>query len=288
MQTILLQTPVVGEKAEWTISQKDPIMLVGSCFVDAIGQRLEHSGWDVCCNPFGVMYNPFSIADCLQRCMDRKPLEPSALVERDGLWHSWYHHGSFSRRDRDDCLETCNVSVEKGYDALQKSHVLVVTFGTAYVFELKENKSVVANCHKVPARYFERYRLSVEAIVERWKFLFENLRQLNPQLKVIFTVSPIRHLADTAHGNQLSKSVLLLSTEQLCGERSDYFPAYEIVLDELRDYRYYDRDMVHPNDLAADIVWNRFQQYYMTLETQQQAAEAYKAFRASQHRPINI
>ena len=305
---------------------------MGSCFSDAMGQRFAECGFDVLSNPFGTLYNPQSIAECLKRSMAQTPLTADDIIFHNGLWHSWLHHGSFSNQYRLAMLARCNESIHRtgqrlavseargsaplsagkevkfsnlptfqpsnlsnpsnlpfphsNTQAPKQSHTLTLlfTFGTAYVF--RHDGRVVANCHKLPAQQFQRSRLSVDDIVTLWRPLLELFRQQGHL--TILTVSPIRHLADGAHGNQLSKATLLLAVEQLCNDGlAEYFPAYEILLDELRDYRFYADDMCHPSALAERIVWQRFQQTYMSPETLALCDKHRQLTRLRQHRPLH-
>ena len=282
--TIALQTPVQIAASSQKIDHESRLMLMGSCFSDAIGERMGECGFDVMSNPFGTLYNPMSIEQCLRRSIDPMPLASDDVVFHNGLWHSWLHHGRFSNNDRNMLMADCLDSFHKVHSLMQQPSVMVFTFGTAFVF--KHNNQVVSNCHKLPATLFERSMLNVEGIVTVWKPLLERFK--NEGHRVIFTVSPIRHLSDGAHGNQLSKSTLLLAVEQLCNEGlAEYFPAYEIVLDELRDYRFYADDMTHPSPLAEEIVWQRFQETYMSQETIERGAKYQKLNRMKQHRPLH-
>ena len=233
------------------------------------------------CNPFGTLYNPLSIASCLQRAVDNRPMQADELVWHDGLWHSWLHHSRFSHSDREQCLSHCNDAIRQTHDFLERKPLLMVTFGTAWVFY--HQGRVVANCHKLPSQQFERRRLSVREIVEVWQPLSARLA-----CPIIFTVSPIRHLADGAHGNQLSKATLMLAVDSMvnANPQTYYFDSYELLMDELRDYRFYARDMCHPSDMAVDIVWERFQETYMSAGTRDCLRRQEKAYIQSQHRPI--
>jgi len=286
-----LTTPVAVETAPVRVSREQPLLLVGSCFSDEMGLRMEAAGMEVASNPFGTLYNPLSIAECLERALDNRPIGPDQLVFRDGLWHSWLHHTRFSHPDRQVCLDRCNQAIRSAHDLLGRQPLLLCTFGTAYAFYLNDKEgrptaSVAANCHKAPAAWFTRRRLTVEEIVTRWQRLSSKLSAAG--VNTILTVSPIRHLADTAHGNQLSKAVLLLACERLVeqGCAAAYFPAYEILLDELRDYRFYTRDLCHPSDLAADIIWERFQNAFMDETERQECRRRERASRRSRHHPI--
>ena len=298
MQTHL-STPVVIPPQP-TIAADSRILLLGSCFTDAVGTRMEQGGLTVMRNPFGVLYNPLSIAACLDHCLEGRPLNDAMLVQHDGLWHSWLHHTTLSHPDRETCRLQCNERIAAAHRFLQTCDTLVVTWGTAYVYHLVtqpadgtplDEPQLVANCHKVAARHFERRRLGVEEIVKSWQPLLQRLAELPRNPRVIFTISPIRHLADGAHDNQLSKSTLLLALDKLISILNSqfsisYFPAYEILMDELRDYRFYDRDMLHPSDLAVDIIWQRFQQTHLLPEAIEKVLHSEKTFRQQQHRPI--
>ena len=283
-----LTTPVNIAPSSLRIDHSTPLLLMGSCFSDEIGGKLLAAGFDVLCNPFGTLYNPLSIALALQHAMDNREINTDWLIHADHAWHSWMHHSRFSHPDPSACLDQCNASIHQTHSFLLRSPVIIVTFGTAYSFFLQSpgiatsmQGQVVANCHKLPAAMFTRRRLSTEEIVNVW----HSFTTLTP---IIFTVSPIRHMADGAHGNQLSKSTLLLATEQMTDtcDGWHYFDSYEILIDELRDYRFYARDMCHPSDLAIDIVWQRFQDIYMSPQTQNRIRQEEKTSRQTLHRPI--
>jgi hypothetical protein len=205
------------------------------------------------------------------------------------LWHSFDHHGRFSHPDAGICLERINRELKQAHDQLRRSNWLFVTFGTAWAYRLKQTGKIVANCHKLPSSDFERTCFDVEKIYSIWEKTITRLRQLNPAIKVVFTVSPIRHLRDGAHENQLSKSILLLAVDKLIQktENTGYFPAYEIVLDDLRDYRFYAEDMTHPNVTAINYVWQRFCESYMTEDTLQIMKSVEDVIKAAAHRPLH-
>ena len=288
-----LQTPVTPVSPSWTLDLDQPLLLMGSCFADEMGVRLREAGFDALCNPFGTLYNPLSVAAALQMALSDTPFPAEKTLFHDGLWHSWMHHSRFSSPDREECLSRCNQSLLSTREQLRKSPVILVTFGTAWVFY--RQGEVVANCHKLPPDQFTRTRLTVDEIVDIWKPLLSHLwlhkvadhsSPLTPH--VLFTVSPIRHLADTAHGNQLSKSTLLLAVDRLVQEFPfcHYFDSYELLLDELRDYRFYARDMCHPSDLAADIIYERFLETFVSPATRQQCLLNRKQALRAAHRPI--
>lgn len=283
-----LQTVVRTVPDGISLNHGDSMVLVGSCFTDNIGDKLETAAFDVLRNPFGILYNPFSIAQCLQRCLADKEITEDDLVCQQGQWHSWLHHGSFSQSTPQECLRLCNCSLHEAHAYLQQCSTLVITFGTSNVYRLKGSGRVVGNCHKVPQQQFVKQLSTVDDIVREWQKILYQLPQ--HVKKIIFTVSPIRHWADGAHGNQLSKATLLLAIDRLVGRRSGhviaYFPAYELMMDELRDYRFYADDLLHPSTLATEIIWQRFEQTYMDEATRLIAAKSEQLYRMQQHRPF--
>lgn len=283
-------TPITIEQQRGYLQHNSPILLLGSCFAENVGEFLARCKFDIEVNPFGTLYNPQSIANGLERLINRQAYQESELCHDGNLWYSYHHHGKFSQPTAQATLLDINRSYEKAADMLPRCQRLIITFGTAYVYKLASNGMTVANCHKQPASLFVRERLSVNEIVSRWKGIIEMLQAHAPGCKILFTVSPIRHLRDGAHDNQLSKSTLLLAIEQLCHAYSDicsYFPAYEIVLDELRDYRFYADDMTHPSAQAVSYICERLVDTYFTEPTRLLAERCEKIHRSLQHRPLN-
>lgn len=277
---------------ELEISHKTHLMLLGSCFAQNIGQRLSDYKFNVDVNPFGIIYNPLSVSEALQRICSGVLFNSSSpeVFMHNGLWHSYLHHGSFSCRDKETLIETLNARLHAAHDNIMTAEVLMLTFGTAYVYRLKDNGMVVGNCHKQPQNIFDRSLLSVGEIVEAVASVVDELLSKNPSLKVLFTVSPIRHLRDGAHDNQLSKATLLLAIEELCRKyqgKTHYFPSYEIVLDELRDYRFFAEDMVHPSSVAIDYIWECFGRCYFSSETLRLNDAVAEIVRAMSHRPFD-
>ena len=274
-----LQTIVDIQPSAWKIGYEDRILMVGSCFSDEIGAQMQERYLHVTCNPFGTLYNPLSIAQALT--MTEMPV----LVEHEGLWHSMAHHGAVSRADKNEAEQAIRGSIETMQQALQEATVVIVTFGTAWVYELKDGISglgvsgLVGNCHKLPESCFNRRRLSVEEIVAAWKPI---LAQYSDK-RWLFTVSPIRHIRDGLHENQLSKATLLQAVEYL----GDYFPSYEIMLDELRDYRFYADDLVHPSSLAVNYIWERFVDTFCTPQTKNELVLQHKRWKHEHHLPLH-
>ena len=277
-------------KSHLNITYKDRLMFMGSCFADNIGSKIKDCRFNAVVNPFGVLYNPLSVASGCRRLLKPELYEGGDLFLYDGMYHSFMHHGKFSGTSAEGSLEKINDSLASAAGHFRETDYLIITFGTAYLFRHKESDRVVANCHKLPAMQFERELLTVNQIVDEWMILLEDIWPENPSLKVIFTVSPIRHMKDGAHFNQISKATLLLAQQTLADkypERVSYFPAYELMLDELRDYRFYANDMIHPSEIAIDYIWERFCETYMDPSTKDTMKEVENIRRALNHRPLN-
>ena len=274
--------PVQIPASSWKIGYDDQILLMGSCFADSMCAKLHEHYFRVEGNPFGVLYNPASIAMAIEMARKSQTIEDKDLVEHGGLWHSMAHHGVFSDIDMAVVLDKCNGSIVALRQALEKASVITITFGTAWVYEYAGK--VVGNCHKIPANQFVRRRMTVEEIVATWQPLVEAM----PDKKWLFTVSPIRHVKDGLHENHINKGILLQSVEQLTKQTGcSYFPAYEIMMDELRDYRYYAEDMVHPSSMAVEYIWQRLVETYMTADTQVEMKTLHQLWRDEHHRFIH-
>lgn len=277
-------------KSSFDISYQDGLMFLGSCFADQIGLKMTEHGWHGCVNPFGVLYNPLSVALGCRRILNPKPFAATDLFEHNGMVHSFMHHGKFSDYEMSTALTKINNALSDAADYFRKISCLVITFGTAYVYRLKSDGRVVANCHKIPASQFSRDLLTVNQIVDEWSDLLKWFRLVNPMIKIIFTVSPIRHWQNGAHDNQISKSILLLAEQALTEKyaaMASYFPAYELMIDELRDYRFYADDLLHPSKVAVDYIWERFCDVYMNADTKDLLQEVEAIHRDMLHRPLN-
>lgn len=266
-------------------------MFVGSCFTENIGNKMSGFKYNVDINPFGILYNPFSVANGLQILLQNKKFKKEDLIQADGLFHSFFHHGRFSSVSQNESLEKINTRIKVSADYLKSTDYLFVTFGTSWVYRYKKTGRIVSNCHKIPAKEFERERLSVKDIIAKYTALLTGLKKQNPKIKIVFTVSPVRHWKDGALENQRSKAVLLLAIDELIQEFEagfcNYFPAYEIVMDELRDYRYYSEDMIHISEVAVDYIWERFEESLIEKESRVISVRAEKILKAFNHKPIN-
>jgi len=275
----------------WKMDYSKSMMFFGSCFSENIGQKLLDLKFSIDLNPFGILYNPISIANSLKLLMEKKIFTESDLFQDQGQWNSFYHHSRFSDINREEALEKINSRIAQSHEFLSKADFLLITFGTSWVYEFRETSQVVSNCHKIPSAAFKRFRLDVTEITEVYSVLMEELLKFNPKLKVIFTVSPIRHWKDGAVENQVSKAVLLLAIDRLLNARENtygkYFPSYEIMMDELRDYRFYAEDMIHISSVGIDYIFERFSKIMMSVESLQIAREVVKIRKAVLHRPVN-
>jgi hypothetical protein len=290
-----LMTRIDIPASEWKIAAGEKVLLVGSCFADEIGEKMVRGGFEAMVNPFGTLYNPASIAASLLRSISEKEYTADSVEliqsESDGMWHSWMHHSSFSSLDVATLVERINGTTHCVADFLREADVLIVTMGTAIIYRLKETGMLVANCHKQLDSLFVRERLNSYDIVDQWDMLLQLLESVNPKLKVIFTVSPIRHKRDGYHVNQVSKGILLQGVDEIVNGKSSnsqcfYFPSYEIMMDELRDYRFYADDMIHPSEKAVEYIWQRFQDTYFDNKTKDAVAKATKEWARHQHRQI--
>ena len=262
----------------------------GSCFADNIGKLLADDKF--CCdmNPFGTLYNPLSIARAVGELLDGKVYSDDDVCFHNGQWSSYMHHSVFSDTNRKMCLESINSRLSSGRDFIRKANWILITWGTAWVYRLKSTQEIVGNCHKMPDSFFTRSKLEVEEIVAAYQNLIRAILKVNPKVHFLFTVSPIRHAKDGMHGNQLSKSTLLLAADKLCDEfdACHYFPSYEIMMDELRDYRFYADDMLHPTPLAVNYIWECFAECYFSPSTKSFLKTWEKVKKGLAHRPFDV
>ena len=256
----IFRTAVSVPRSAAPISHNSSVLMLGSCFSEHIGTRLQENHFRTCCNPSGILFNPLSIAAALKQVHSASPFTKEELFYHQELWRSFDHHTSFAHPDPDETLQQINSSFQHAVHMCSNLTTLVLTFGTAFVFYSKDQNRVVANCHKLPSEQFERHLLTPEEIFTAVKESIDPLLLSHPALQIIVTLSPVRHLRDNAHENQISKAHLMTAIYKLeqCFPQVFYFPAYEIMMDELRDYRFYAADMVHPNETAIEYIWNSF------------------------------
>ena len=282
------RTELSGPAGDFKISHFDTIFMTGSCFVENISTKMTSAGFNIDVNPFGVTYNPLSLSQNLNRLMDNKLYTESELFRDKDLYHSFSHHSRFSGTNLSETLEKINSRLKYSSAFLQKSTLLIITFGTAFVYRLRTTGAVVSNCHKLPASLFIHERICLDDIVTEWNNLIERLKKRVPGIKILFTVSPLRYLKDGFYENQLSKATLLLAIEKIIQENPDtyYFPSYEIMMDDLRDYRFYAEDLIHPSQQAIDYIWEKFSEAYFDKETQKIVSEFKSIEQALNHKPF--
>lgn len=286
-----LNTPVEIKPLEKRLTYKDSILFVGSCFADEIGRRCTERYFDTRVNPFGVLFNPCSISDCLGLLegyginAEQCSFIPEDVIETSGGFCSFHHHGSMARPTAQEFLDNANRVLADASDFYYREGWVVVTLGTAFIYTDKESGNVVANCHKLPADRFERTMIDADQVYDA----LSQYVAARPDRQWIFTVSPVRHLSDGLHANTLSKATLHLGIQKLVERypNAHYFPAYEILIDELRDYRFYADDMMHPSAQAADYIFERFMDFALADSDRPLLAEAEKVHGMMQHRILN-
>ncbi len=268
---------------------RGPIAMLGSCFTDEVGSRLRSRLFQVTVNPLGPLYNPASICLAVKMALSRKEINADDLFFHEGLFRSFICHTMLCRRSAEETCRAINAALRALHEALTDGGLFICTLGTAKIYRHRLTSTVVANCHKLPSDTFTTEMLTVEAAVNYLETIISEVRTVNPQIRFMFTVSPVRHLADGAIVNTLSKATLLLAVNELRERHHDcvtYFPAYELLNDDLRDYRFYAADMCHPAEVAADYVFDRFAATYFTDPTAELAKKCLKVTRRLSHRQL--
>lgn len=259
----------IPQKPGFQIRHSDKIFLLGSCFSENIATKLQEQRFPTHSNPNGILFNPLSLAGSLEQLLSQKPPDEKFMIERDGVFFSYQHHSSIHDDDKQDLKKKINRLNKAGAEFLHQTDYLFITFGSAFVYHHIALNEPVANCHKQPGSSFEKRLLTVQQITETYSELIKKLRTFNPKLKLVFTVSPVKYLKDGVVENNISKSTLLLSVHEFVKKFDScfYFPAFELLNDDLRDYRFYKADLAHPNDLAIDYVWNKFSECFFSEST---------------------
>lgn len=282
---MMLHTEIKIQPLEQTIAYADGLLFLGSCFADEVGCICKGLGFNAMVNPFGVLYNPYSIANALHRLHNGKPFGHNEVIRTgEEFYCTFSHNTEFWNPSEEALLNQVNQALEEASAHFKEAKWIVVSLGTAWVYRYRETLDVVANCHKLPSQLFDRLCLSVPQTVT----VLTDLVKTNPDKQFIFTVSPLRHLKDGLHGNQLSKSTLLLAVNQVCEQfaNAHYFPAYEILLDELRDYRFYKEDMVHPTEQAVQYIWERFAEFAIDAKERPAMKTASEMKQMLHHKPL--
>ena len=270
------------------VSYKDKIILTGSCFTEHIGDKLEELKFDILQNPNGILFDPHSVATSLVSYIQNKQYKESDLSQFNELWQSWQHHSRFSHIDKDECLRIINESQTRAHHFLKKANWLIITLGSSFSYRLTENNNPVANCHRAPAQWFRKHLMTIEETNTVLDNCLHQLFQFNPNLRIIFTISPVRHIRDGVIENNRSKGRLIEVVHHFVNkfDKLFYFPAYELVIDVLRDYRFYDIDLVHPNFPATRFVMEKFMEHCVDPVSQQISEEVQQIVTARKHKPF--
>lgn len=283
------------KKIAWPIQHQHTLLLIGSCFTENIGEKLRNLKFRVMENPHGILFNPVSVADALSDYINNRMYKKEDLFYLNEAWHSWKHHSRFSGLSETEAVEKINGSIAAAHFYLQQADYLLITLGSAWTYQLTSEAAngiagnVAANNHKAPSTWFRRMLLTAEQTKTLLQETLQKLSGFNPKLKIIFTISPVRHLREGAIDNNRSKAVLIQAVHELVETMSNcyYFPAYELVIDDLRDYRFFAEDLVHPNYQATQYVWEKFTEACMTAETKKMMEELAEIRLAFTHRPFN-
>ncbi|MGI9527109.1 MAG: GSCFA domain-containing protein [Weeksellaceae bacterium] len=271
------------------INHQSKILSLGSCFATEMGQKLQEYEFQTLINPFGTQFHPLAIEHTFNRIYAREPYIESEIYHHGGLFFSWDHSAKFSKSKKEQVLEAINTNIDEANTFLGETTHVIITLGTAWAYYLSQGEFFVSNCHKISQKYFEKILLSQEQVYESLRNMILKIYDVRPEAEIIFTISPVRHLRDGFRENQVSKGVLQYAIHQVLNdfEEINYFPSYEIALDELRDYRFYAEDLAHLNDVGINYIWDKFSANYCTEHTLKLNAEIEKIKKALSHKPFN-
>ena len=293
MSTLKFKLTLASKRAENTMGYRDSFFLIGSCFSENMGAKLNTHLFKVFENPHGVLFNPISVAQSLSDCISNKQYAEADLFQLNEVWNSWQHHSRYSGITAKDAVEKINNSITNAHNFLKTADHIVITVGSAWVYQLNSQSpyaagQVVANNHKAPASWFDKALMKPDILVLLLNQIVKDLLQFNPHLQIIFTISPVRHLREGLVENNRSKAVLIQAVHEIIEntENTAYFPSYEYVIDDLRDYRFYAEDLVHPNYAASNYVWEKWVETYMNEETQGIMKQVAELQLAMQHKPF--
>ena len=293
MTALKFKLTLASKRAENSMGYRDNLFLIGSCFSENMGAKLNTHLFKVFENPHGVLFNPISVAKSLSDCIQNKQYVEADLFQLNEVWNSWNHHSRYSGITPKDAVEKINNSITKAHSFLKTADHIVITLGSAWVYQLNSQSTfaagqVVANNHKAPAAWFDKALMKPDALVLLLNKMVQDLLRFNPHLQIIFTISPVRHLREGLVENNRSKAVLIQAVHEIVetSKQTAYFPSYEYVIDDLRDYRFYAEDLVHPNYAASNYVWEKWVETYMNEETQGIMKQVAELQLAMQHKPF--
>ncbi len=285
----MFRTEIEQNRGEFQLDHQQSIVSIGSCFSDSIGKRLDDHKFKISINPYGTVFNPLSIFRLLEHAISGEELSEKSILKRDGQYLSYDLHSDFTAPSSKALKHQFNKINQRVKKELQKASLLVITFGTSWIYEKKQGKELVSNCHKVPQKEFDKRLLNIDEILTSFFELQTKLEEVNPDLQILLTVSPVRHTRAGIVNNSKSKSNLILACHYLqeMAKNTYYFPSFEIMMDDLRDYRFYEKDMIHPSDLAIDYIWENFSNTFFNSNTQKLNAQIEKAKRSISHKAFN-
>lgn len=285
----MFRTEISLPKPRFTIDIKTSLVSLGSCFANDIGKQLQEHKFDITINPGGILFNPFSIFELIALSLNDRTPEENTFLNQGGLFLNYKLHSEVNASSQTDLIDKIHQISSKFKASLKQAKLIIITFGTAWVYKLKEDDTIVANCHKVPQSQFSKALLTKEEIVEKFNATKELIQAINPDVKFLLTVSPVRHIKDSLPLNSVSKATLRLACHELREAHAavDYFPSYEILMDDLRGYRFYKKDMLHPNEQAIEYIWQKFADTYFTDDTVVFVQKWQKLKAAMQHKPFH-
>ncbi|MCR4033369.1 MULTISPECIES: GSCFA domain-containing protein [Flavobacterium] len=286
------RTQIPISKSNFPIDYHSKVLSIGSCFAENMAEKFDYFKFQNETNPFGIIFNPVSIEKLFQRICKQELFGEKDVFFHNERWHSYEVHSDLSNSDRQELLETLSKAVTETHKQLKEASHLIITLGTSWIYRSTESNEVVANCHKVPQKQFSKELLSVEVIQKSIQNTIEAVQTLNPNINFIFTISPVRHIKDGFVENQLSKSHLFTAIHDILKSeiynlKSEYFPSYEIMMDELRDYRFYNEDMLHPNQIAIDYIWKLFSESNISEDSFSLMKEVEEIQKSLRHRSFN-
>ena len=294
MSSLKLKLTLAAKPSDIKINHGHKVMMIGSCFTENMGVKLNDHLFETLQNPHGILFNPVSGCNALMDYVTHKQYAVSDLFYLNEVWNSWHHHSRYSAVQQAHSLQKINNGIQKAHQFLKSAHQLIITLGSAWLYTLNDNAPdhkglIVANNHKAPSNWFSKQLMSADELTKHLTSLVSNLNSFNPNLKIIFTISPVRHLREGLVENNRSKAVLIQAVHHMVANHKmlAYFPAYEYVVDDLRDYRFYAEDLVHPNYAATQYVWEQFVETYMNADTQTIMKQVAELQLAMHHKPLN-
>lgn len=281
------QTPIIN--ADNPINYSSKIISLGSCFAENIGGKFQYFKFQITTNPFGIIFNPVAIENLISRVVNNKQFTENDIFFHNDLWHCFDVHSELSHPDKETFLTNLNLKIQQSHNLIIQSTHIIITYGTSWVYRNKLSGKIVANCHKIPQNQFEKEILSTQVIEQSIKNTIDLIRKINSSCHFIFTISPVRHIKDGFIENNISKSHLIaaIHSSNFQLPASSYFPSYEIMMDELRDYRFYAEDMLHPSQMAIDYIWQRFSETTISAESYSIMNEVEIIQKGLAHRPFN-